>query len=150
MKALSIRQPWAWLIAEGIKDVENRTWRTPYHGPLLIHAAKGCSRAEYEAARMWVYLHLDPAVWMRCAHQMPGLNALNRGGFVAVAELVECIDAKIACSSPWFEGPIGFVLRNAQRIPFTPWRGQLGFFEADIDEAGLRDVLPSFANEVPK
>jgi hypothetical protein len=40
MKALSIRQPWAWLIITGHKDVENRSWTTTYRGPLLIHAAR--------------------------------------------------------------------------------------------------------------
>ena len=38
MKALSIRQPWAELIVAGLKDIENRTWRTDYRGPVLIHA----------------------------------------------------------------------------------------------------------------
>jgi ASCH domain len=40
MKALSVRQPWAWLIIAGHKDVENRSWTTTYRGPLLIHAAR--------------------------------------------------------------------------------------------------------------
>ena len=40
MKAISIRQPWAWLIVHGYKDVENRTWATKYRGPILIHAGK--------------------------------------------------------------------------------------------------------------
>ena len=30
MKAISIRQPWAWLVVNGHKDVENRTWRTKH------------------------------------------------------------------------------------------------------------------------
>ena len=34
MKALTIKQPWASLIVHGIKDIENRTWRTDYRGPL--------------------------------------------------------------------------------------------------------------------
>lgn len=38
MKALSIRPPWADLILSGQKDIENRTWRTNYRGPLLIHS----------------------------------------------------------------------------------------------------------------
>lgn len=39
MKALSVRQPWAWAIARGHKGVENRSWTTAYRGPLLIHAS---------------------------------------------------------------------------------------------------------------
>ena len=39
MKALSIRQPWAWLIARGVKTVENRTWATNFRGRFYIHAS---------------------------------------------------------------------------------------------------------------
>ena len=39
MKAITIKQPWASLIVHGIKDIENRTWRTNYRGRVLIHAA---------------------------------------------------------------------------------------------------------------
>jgi len=39
MKALSIKQPWASLIAHGIKDIENRTWATKYCGTIYIHAS---------------------------------------------------------------------------------------------------------------
>lgn len=40
MKALSIKQPWASLIACGIKDVENRTWSTKFRGRIYIHASQ--------------------------------------------------------------------------------------------------------------
>ena len=39
MKALSVRQPWAWAIARGHKRVENRSWTTAHRGHLLIHAS---------------------------------------------------------------------------------------------------------------
>jgi len=39
MKALSIKQPWASLIANGIKDIENRTWKTHFRGRIFIHAS---------------------------------------------------------------------------------------------------------------
>lgn len=54
MKALTIQQPWASMIASGEKWVENRTWRTNYRGPLAIHAGLGSKYlkkkelAEYE------------------------------------------------------------------------------------------------------
>ena len=41
MKALSIKQPWASLVATGVKTVECRTWKTKYRGPLLICSSKG-------------------------------------------------------------------------------------------------------------
>lgn len=40
MKALTIKQPWASLIVEGIKDIENRTWKTKYRGRIYIHASQ--------------------------------------------------------------------------------------------------------------
>lgn len=39
MKAITIKQPWAYLIAIGVKDIENRTWKTNFRGRVLIHAA---------------------------------------------------------------------------------------------------------------
>lgn len=50
MIALSIRQPWAWLILNGWKDIENRDWTTRVRGRILIHAAKGGSRRDFEEA----------------------------------------------------------------------------------------------------
>lgn len=52
MKVLTIKQPWATLIAKGYKEYEFRTWRTKYRGDILIHAGqsidkKNMSRFEY-------------------------------------------------------------------------------------------------------
>ena len=44
MRVISIQQPWAWAIVHGPKRVENRTWGTPYRGPLLIHAGRSRER----------------------------------------------------------------------------------------------------------
>lgn len=48
MKALSIKQPWASLIAHGIKDVENRAWRTHFRGRIFIHASGNPSKEPYK------------------------------------------------------------------------------------------------------
>lgn len=39
MKTLTVKQPWATFIVSGVKDVENRTWKTSYRGRVLIHAS---------------------------------------------------------------------------------------------------------------
>lgn len=52
MKAISIKQPWASLIVEGVKDIENRTWKCPekYIGQrVLIHASKTCDKHNWNA-----------------------------------------------------------------------------------------------------
>jgi|GEM_PF-4635399 len=61
MKAISIRQPWASLIAHGIKDIENRTWKCPqkYIGQrVLIHASAndGFGRIVNEEAIFKLYI----------------------------------------------------------------------------------------------
>lgn len=60
MKALSIRQPWAWCIIYAGKDIENRTWATQYRGPVLIHAAKTWNRqSEWDAEYIQETFGLD-------------------------------------------------------------------------------------------
>lgn len=39
MRSLTIKQPWASLIVEGIKDIENRTWKTHFRGRIYVHAS---------------------------------------------------------------------------------------------------------------
>ena len=44
MKVITIKQPWASLIASGIKEYEFRSWKTNYRGKLLIHAGCGVDK----------------------------------------------------------------------------------------------------------
>ena len=120
--ALSIRQPWAWLIAHGHKDVENRNWPTHFRGRFLVHAAKGMTREEYQAAR-GMALRINPAI------PFPAFDDLERGGIVGEAEVTGCLEAS---DSPWFVGEYGFALAHARPLPFEPCRGQLNFFELRV------------------
>lgn len=129
MKALSIRQPWAWLILNAGKDIENRDWHTHVRGRVLVHAAKGMTRAEYEDAYDTA-MHINPSILF------PDLP-LQRGGIVGSVEIVDCVEKS---TSPWFFGRYGFVLRNPKPLPFTPWKGQLGFF--DVPDSILNDLPP--------
>lgn len=119
--ALSIRQPWAWLIVAGKKDIENRTWETTFRGPVYIHAAKGMTMREYCQAMNFIALRRLGVA------QIPLFEALDRGGIVGVAEIADCVTAS---TSPWFVGPRGFVIRNVRPLPFFPCKGALGFFRA--------------------
>lgn len=56
MKVITIKQPWATLIAEGYKEYEFRTWKTKYRGEILIHAGKGIDKKQVERFK---YLNLD-------------------------------------------------------------------------------------------
>lgn len=113
MKVLSIKQPWAWLIVHGYKDIENRTWSTKHRGPFLIHAGKNTDLEAYYKFKD-IYLGL------------PNLLEFPRGSIVGRADLVDCVTRS---NSEWFEGPTGFVLARAQPCTPFPWKGKLGFFQ---------------------
>jgi ASCH domain len=119
MKALSVRQPWAHFIVRGYKPVENRQWWTQYRGPLLIHAAKGMTKFEYEDC-----MELAAAIARFTAIEipLPAFEELERGGIAGRADLVACVSDH---DSPWFSGKFGFVLQNAKPLPFVPYKGQL-------------------------
>lgn len=130
MKALSIRQPWAWAILHAGKDVENRSWSTPFRGEFLIHAAKGCGLSECAEA-LCTILDLYPATY----DKWPGRDAVDRGGFVGKARVLDCrLNRADEPLSRWEEpGQFSFVLRDVQPIAFIPYRhardARLGFFD---------------------
>ena len=85
MKALTLRQPWATLVAIGAKKIETRSWRTKYRGPLLIHASKGMSQAEVEFS--WCKPVHDA---LRSVGIDPAKFEFPRGAILAVAVLDDC------------------------------------------------------------
>lgn len=124
LPALSIRQPWAWLILHGQKDIENRSWPTRFRGRFLIHAAQGMTMNEYQVARNTAQAIYEQTPSLRI--QFPARKDLERGGIVGVAEIVDCVTRS---DSPWFFGDYGFVLRNVECLTFFPCKGKLGFFK---------------------
>jgi hypothetical protein len=117
MKALSVSQPWAWLIVQGHKDVENRSWPTTLRGRFLIHAPKGFDRVSYEGLSQTM--------------ELPPADQFERGGIVGAVDLVDCVRTH---PSKWFSGPWGFVLSSPEVLPFRPLLGCLGFFDVPDGE----------------
>ena len=110
MKIISIKQPWAWLIVHGKKDVENRSWPTKYRGPILVHAPAKPDRIAKHG------LIVDFA-------------SLDRGGIVGITEIVDCVTTH---PSKWFTNAgYAFVLRNSRPLPFIPCNGALGIRDVD-------------------
>jgi len=110
-KVLTVRQPWAQLIIDGIKPVENRTWQTDYRGPLLIHAAAKVCRKTIEQ------FDLNP-------DELP---------FGAIIGAVELTDIVTRHRSPFFTGPFGWVLKRPRAVRPVPLRGQLKLYEATLN-----------------
>jgi ASCH domain len=109
VRVLSIQQPWAWAIVEGHKRVENRTWTTPYRGPVLIHAAVTVRGAEIEYLRD--EFRLKP----------PTRAEIERGCVVTRRNAKRF--------GRWFKGPYGFVLLNAVKLRRpVKLKSQLGLY----------------------
>lgn len=88
--ALSIRQPWLWAILKAGKRIENRKWKTSYRGPLLLHAAKGCTGREVEDFIEFVWGSFGAAAAGAMLATIPSLKGgkvFKRGGICGVATL---------------------------------------------------------------
>jgi hypothetical protein len=140
--ALSLRQPWAWMVVHGGKIIENRRWDTPFRGEFLIHAAKGMTRKEYDEAVLFART-ADPSL------VVPPFEYLLRGGIIGRARLVSVIPpcvsedfegglfAATACTHQWhMPEQYGFMLEQIEATPFQPMRGMLGFFEVRSQPSG--------------
>jgi hypothetical protein len=130
VKALSLTQPWGWLLVHGHKTVENRVWHLPprMRGQrVLIHAAKAMPAAVYTSASE-LALQIGGIVVPRPAE-------IERGGIIGSVRFVDCLCPHDAATVPpgeqpwWFRDQHGFLARDPDVLPFDPLRGMLGFFE---------------------
>lgn len=133
--ALSVRQPWAFCLAAGWKDIENRGWRRSnpgrnFRGDFAIHASTGMTRNEYEGCADHC-----AALGFKC----PAPADLQRGGIIGVARVADIV---LSHDSKWFFGPVGLVITEARQVDFIPVGGQLGFFK-------WRPLLPLAKNGKP-
>jgi len=114
MKALTLTQPWASLVAIGAKRIETRSWPTNYRGPLAIHAAKGFPKwAQRCVTDNWEFFTAfapEHAAALRRAGvtlvpSEPGhavLRTLPQGAVVATCTLIDCV-----CMEEFRYGPEG-------------------------------------------
>jgi len=115
LPALAIRQPYAWLVANGIKDIENRSRRTHYRGQVLIHASLNED-----------LLFEDSLAELSTRAEIELPSSYKTGGIIGVAEIVGCERRN---GSQWKDpSSWGWILANARPLPFKPCKGALGFF----------------------
>ncbi|MDR1897987.1 MAG: ASCH domain-containing protein [Prevotellaceae bacterium] len=128
MKTLTIKQPWAYLILAGIKDLENRTWKTNFRGRVLIHA--GAKPANFK-----------PEMENQCtAQEITIFSALNHaeendlfGAIVGSIEIVDCVrnhPSIWAEKERWhwvLKKPILF------KKPVRNVKGKLSFWESGVE-----------------
>jgi hypothetical protein len=112
MKAISVRQPWAWAIIHAGKDIENRTWKNKHcHGTVAVHASGGRDDLD----------DLPDGVGR------PRNEELVQGAIIGVVDIVDVVEDS---DSEWFGGPLGFVLKNPRPLNQPiPCKGKLFLWE---------------------
>ena len=133
MKAISIKQPWASLIAHGIKDIENRTWKCPqkYIGQrVLIHASKTTVKEGWSALTETQLERVFPH-----KNKLYGDNEyLPNGAIIGSVVISDCVQNH---HSVWAEkGWWNWVLKDAVLFdkPIMNVKGKLSFWDFKMEE----------------
>lgn len=140
MKALSIRQPWAWFIVNGHKDIENRTWWPPQAllgQRFLVHAGQTrLTKDDYEE-----FLKIVKLFKIKDYPKSP--DDFDYGALVGSAVLDSAIEDS---DSPWAgEGQIHYVLRDVNKSVPVPAKGQLKFFDPDSQNVKKKESEDSMS-----
>jgi hypothetical protein len=134
-RALTVKQPWASLIVCGIKDIENRTWKTNFRGRVLIHAGLGWSKYQAEICiSNQIKLHLEKLGYI---HKYPDENIGYKGfsfsfphsSIIGSVEIIDCVTNH---PSLWAEkGFWNWVLANPIIFykPIENVKGRLGIWK---------------------
>lgn len=133
VRAVTLRQPWAWATIYGGKDVENRHWRTRHRGPLLIHAGVDVD-PDGSASVLKTITDPDVFAWPRIAWEARGAII----GLVFLADILTDSPSRWALPG-WYHWAFEF---PSPIDPPIPHRGRPGLWvpPASVVQA-LRDIL---------
>ena len=120
LKCLSLRQPYAELVAQGRKTIETRRWNTSFRGKFLIHASKAIEK------EISAFLNVD-------------CSKLAKGAIIVIAYLYDVkrytskedflADKAFHLSDNFSIPKYGFLLKDAKKLNEPiPVLGRLGFF----------------------
>lgn len=125
MKVLTVKQPYATLIAEGIKEYEFRTWKTNYRGEFLIHAGKG---RNLEYMKKFKHLNLDyPAGYIIAKVTLADCIEVT-DDFREVLKMKNSILYSHVINDKTWKG-YAFKLTSVEKIENIPIQGKLGFWK---------------------
>jgi hypothetical protein len=141
VKVLTVRQPWAWAIVNGLKPIENRAWSTAHRGLLVIHSALNVAKAT----------DLDGGRFPD-GTPVPDPRTLDLGALVGVVNLTACVRLRDLAftgdpawrskAQPWSTGPWCWLLDRPRRFKVPPvgpqFKGRLYLWDADVPDEVLK------------
>jgi hypothetical protein len=143
MKALTLMQPWATLVAIGAKRIETRSWGTRYSGPLAIHAAKGCPKWARET------FYESPFFEVLRETGLTGPKDLPLGVIVATCNLQACrftrdvaayLSEQECAFGDYTDGRFAWILSHIVPTDLIPARGSLGLWEWNDQPNGVGGI----------
>jgi hypothetical protein len=149
IRGLTVRQPWAWAIIHGGKDVENRSRSLgQYRGPVAIHAGLAADPAGFDSLDVLVALMVDGIG----RAPSPQASKAARGAVLGIVDLVDVheneaypwADPPVPSCSDWAQhGSLHLVLANPRPLSDPiPWRGRLGLWTVPPDlDAAIREQV---------
>jgi hypothetical protein len=161
MKAITMTQPWATLLAVGANRIETRSWPTNFRGPLAIHAALGFPPHAAALCRQSPYAEALAAAGYHSAADLPRGKIISVG---VLEELLRCDQASAASVTrqsragqlppgelafgDFSAGRFGFVMAAMRALPSpVPARGMLGLWT--VPPAIEQQVLAQLAEPRP-
>lgn len=108
---LTLHQPWAWLVVNGHKKLENRPWRSHFTGKILIHASKRADCYEYD--------DLAAQIFKKHKITVPLFQTIDFGAMVGWAEFGPMQNRAPQSSrlAKWFTGPFAWPILDAVAFP---------------------------------
>ena len=130
MKVITIKQPFASLIAAGLKEYEFRTWKTKYRGEILIHAGKGVDK---KAMKKFEKYNLDyPAGCIIAKVDLTDWIKIDNDARKMLKEKNPIVYSSIMKHTEW-DG-YGFKLENVQKIEPIYINGKLSLWDYDYKQ----------------
>lgn len=129
MKVLTIKQPFASLIAEGIKEYEFRTWKTKYRGELLIHAGKGIDKKAMKKFEKYNLTY--PSGCIIAKVNLTDCIEINNYIRAILKEKNELVYSSIIEHTEW--NGYGFKLENIEKIEPISVNGNLSLWDYNYE-----------------
>lgn len=130
MKVITIKQPFATLIAEGLKEYEFRTWKTKYRGDILIHAGKGIDK---KAMKKFEHLNLEyPSGCIVAKVTITDCVTIDDNARKILKEKNQLAYSNVIKHTEW--NGYGFKLENVEKIEPIPVNGKLSLWDYDYPQ----------------
>lgn len=167
-------QPHGSLLTTGAKPFETRGWSTKFRGPILIHAAARYVKSEWEfylsylkfriglapligktmdfsgffpTGSMFINTRLVIGAWKHCDPGFIPFEAIPRGAFIGIAELIDCIPVEKMTAQQkersrgfgdFRPGRFAWEMADVKRFKTPiPAKGRQGFFCGHVEQKDL-------------